>query len=128
MPLVQSVAAALANASMGGTAFSAPSTPMKVALTTSVGSVTAAGTEVSGGSYARQSLSISTQVGAAPGSNSAPLTYTNMPALGSPGVQGVDVYDSAGTRHWTGALAVAKTTNAGDGFTIATGALTYLIT
>jgi hypothetical protein len=115
---------------MGGTAFTAPTAPVKVALTTTVGTATAPGTEVSGGSYARQTLSITPASGAAAGSNSAALTYTSMPAVGSPGVQGVDVFDSAGTpvRLWTGGLSAAKTTNAGDTFTIAAGALTYQIT
>lgn len=129
MPLVQVTANNLANASMGGTAFTAPTAPVKVALTTTVGTATSAGTEVTGGSYARQSLSITAAAGATAGSNSVALTYTSMPAIGSPGVQGVDVYDSAGTpvRSWTGALTVAKTTNAGDTFTIAIAALTYQI-
>lgn len=130
MPLTQTEANALANASMGGTAFTAPTTPMKVALTTTVGTATAAGTEVTGGSYARQTLAITPASGSTPGSNSGALTYSNMPAIGSPGVQGVDVYDSTGTprRIWTGALTAAKTTNAGDTFTIAAGALTFQIT
>jgi hypothetical protein len=130
MPLTQATANALANASMGGTAFTAPTAPIKVALTTTVGTATAAGTEVSGGSYARQTLAITAASGSTPGSNSGALTYTNMPAESSPGVQGVDVYDSTGTpvRLWTGALTAAKTTNSGDTFTIAIGALTYALT
>lgn len=130
MPLVQVTANSLANASMGGTAFTAPTAPVKVALTTTVGTNTTAGTEVTGGSYARQSLTLTAATGGTAGSNAAALTYTSMPAVGAPGVQGVDVYDSAGTpvRLWTGALTTAKTTNAGDTFTIAIGALTYQIT
>ncbi|GAC1529558.1 MAG: hypothetical protein NVS3B1_21360 [Marmoricola sp.] len=130
MPLVQVNANNLANASMGGTAYASPTAPVKVALTTTVGTATAAGTEVTGGSYARQTLSITAATGATAGSNSAALTYSSMPAIASPGVQGVDVYDSAATpvRLWTGALTTAKTTNAGDTFTIAVGALTYQIT
>lgn len=133
MPLTQATANSLANASMGGTAFTAPTAPIKVRLTTTIGTATAAGTEVvnSGGStYASQTLTITAATGATAGSNSAALTYANMPTIGSPGVQGVDIFDSAGTpvRHWTGALVVAKTTNLGDTFSIAVAALTFQIT
>lgn len=130
MPLTQATANGLANASMGGTAFSLTA-PCKVALDTTAPSSTAAGTEVAGGSYARQSITtVTAATGATAGSNGNALTYTNMPAVTSPSIGWVDVFDSAGTpvRQWYGTLTAAKTTNAGDTFTINIGALTFQIT
>lgn len=99
-----------------------PTTPLKVALVTANGSDTAAGTEVTGGSYARQSLSVAAaSVGAT--SNSADLVFAGMPAAT---VVGVEVWDSAGTpvRLWYGALAVSRTVAAGDELRITAGSLT----
>lgn len=116
MPIVQAEANRLLDASFGTAAYTAPTAPMKLALTTTVPTATAAGTEVTGGSYARQTL---TMAAASSGSNtiSGTVSYTGMPATT---VQGVDVYDSSGTprRAWGGALSASKTTNAGDTFTI----------
>lgn len=95
-----------------------PTMPLKLALCTSAPTDSAAGTEVSGGSYARQSITTN----AAGTTNTADIVYTNMPACT---VTHVEVYDSAGTpkRLWHGALAASKTVNAGDTFTIPTGDL-----
>jgi len=99
-----------------------PTTPLKVALVTANGSDTAAGTEVTGGGYARQSLTVAAAVSGAT-SNSADLVWSNMPAAT---VVGVEIWDSAGTpvRLWYGALTASKTTNAGDDFKLVAGALT----
>ena len=51
-----------------------PTTPLKVALVTAAGSDTAAGTEVTGGSYARQNLAVAAAVGGAT-SNSRPRVH-----------------------------------------------------
>lgn len=127
--LVAVEAGALLGASSGQATYTAPTTPIKVALVTVTGTATAAGTEVtnSGGStYSRQTITF-----AAPNTTSSPatiasnvsLTYTNMPAAT---ITGVDEYDSAGTpvRRWFGALQSSKTTNSGDTLTIASGAYT----
>ena len=59
----------------GGTAYSAPST-WYVGLLTAVPSDSAAGTEVSGGAYARQSVAWTIQTGGtAQASNTAALTF-----------------------------------------------------
>lgn len=117
--LVQVEANKILDASSGTAAYTAPTTPIKVALVTATGTATAAGTEVTGGSYARQTV---TFAAAATGGNSSnvALTYTSMPAAT---ITGVDEYDSAGTpvRRWFGALSASKTTNSGDTFTIASG-------
>lgn len=130
MPLTQQVANELANHSMGGTVFTM-TTPAKVALCTTAPTATAAGTEVAGGSYARQSITtVTAATGATSGKNGNALTYTNMPAVTSPAIGWVDVYDSAGTpkRLWFGNLTAAKTTNAGDTFTIDANSLSFQIT
>ena len=111
--IVQVEANNLLNGSLGtGTAFSAPTTPMKLALDTANGTATAAGTEVTGGSYARQTITFSAASAGAT-SNSAQINFTSMPAAT---VTGVEVYDSAATpvRKWFGALTTSKTTSAGD--------------
>ncbi len=120
--LVSVEADALLAASSGEAAYVAPTTPIKVALVTVIGTATAAGTEVVGGSYARQTVTMAVPSGEAIASNVA-LTYTSMPAVT---VVGVDEYDSAATpvRRWWGLLAASKTTNAGDTFSIASGSYT----
>ena len=102
-----------------------PTTPLKVALVTANGSDTAAGTEVTGGSYARQSLSVAAASAGAT-SNSADLVFTGMPAAT---VVGVEVWDSAGTpvRLWYAALAVSRTVAAGDELRITAGSLTLAL-
>lgn len=99
----------------------APTGALKVRLMTANGSDSAAGTEVTGGSYASQTVTFGAASGGAT-SNSGALTYTGMPACT---VVGVEIWDSAGTpiRWWHGALAASKTINAGDTFTIPAGDL-----
>ena len=101
----------------------APTTPLKVALVTAAGDDATAGTEVTGGGYARQTLSVGAAVSGAT-SNSADLVWTNMP---SSTVVGVEVWDSAGTpvRLWYGPLTVSRTVAAGDEMRLVAGALTF---
>ena len=102
-----------------------PTTPLKVALVTAAGSDTAAGTEVTGGSYARQNLAVAAAVGGAT-SNSADLVFTGMPAAT---VVGVEIWDSAGTpvRLWYGALSASRTVSAGDELRLTAGSLTLAL-
>ncbi|MEU4154765.1 hypothetical protein [Streptomyces antimycoticus] len=104
----------------------APTTPLKVALVTANGDDATAGTEVTGGGYARQTLSVSAAVSGAT-SNSADLVWTNMPA-GT--VVGVEVWDSAGApvRLWYGPLTASRTVAAGDELRLVAGALTFALT
>ncbi len=106
-----------------GNAATAPTTPLRVALVTANGSDTAAGTEVTGGSYARKTLTTAAAVNGAT-SNSADLVWTGMPAAT---VVGVEVWDSAGTpvRLWYGPLAASRTVLAGDELRIPAGSLTF---
>jgi autotransporter translocation and assembly factor TamB len=120
--LVTVEANAILNASSGQATYTATVAPIKVALATATGTATVAGTEVTGGSYARQTITFAAAAGGSISSNVA-LTYTSMPACT---VTGVDEWDSAGTpvRRWFGALSASKTVNAGDTFSIASGSYT----
>jgi PAB1-binding protein PBP1 len=119
-------------ASLNLTAYTAPTGPMKLALTSSVPTAGSAGTEVTGGSYARFAITGSTTYfpatptsGSWTNSNGA-ISFTGMPAVTTPGVQGVEIWDSNGTprRAFFGSLTVAKITAAGDTLTFATSQLT----
>ncbi|MFJ4785134.1 hypothetical protein [Streptomyces sp. NPDC088794] len=103
-----------------------PTTPLKVALVTANGDDATAGTEVTGGSYARQSLTVAAASGGAT-SNSADLVFSGMPACT---VVGVEVWDSAGTpvRLWYGALTASRTVNAADDFKLSAGELDLALT
>lgn len=102
-----------------GNSTTAPSGAMKLALLTVTGSDSSAGTEVVGGSYARQTIVFTTAASGAT-SNTADITFTGMPACT---VTGFAVYDSAGTpiRWWHGALTANKTVNSGDDCLVAAG-------
>lgn len=123
--LVQVEANALLNASLGTSAYTAPTAPVQVALVTVAGSNTAAGTEVtnSGGStYSRQNITFgSASAGSA--SNSGIINFTNMPAATT---VGIELWDSAGTkiRRYFGNLTSSKTTALGDTLSFASGAIT----
>lgn len=102
----------LLNSSVKGTAYTAPTTPIKLALVSVIGTNAAAGTEVTGGSYARQTITFANASGGSI-ANDAVITFAAMPAIT---VVGIDVWDSAGTpiRRWWGALGANKTLGAGD--------------
>ncbi|MFE0219464.1 hypothetical protein ACFW0U_01065 [Streptomyces albidoflavus] len=106
-----------------GTATTAPTLPLRVALVTANGTDAAAGTEVTGGSYARKNLTVAAAVNGAT-SNSADLVWTGMPAAT---VVGVEVWDAAGTpvRLWYGPLGTSRTLLAGDELRIVAGALSF---
>jgi len=89
---------------------------------TATGSATAAGTEVTGGSYARQSVTFSA-ASAGSTSNSAAVSFTSMPAVT---VTGIDIWGSEATpvRRWFGNLSASRTTASGDTLSFAAGAIT----
>lgn len=120
--LVAAEADRMLNASLNLTTYTLGTTPMKLALCTAVGTATAAGTEVSGGSYARQTIAFTTSAGAGI-SNSGIITFANMPAVTT---TSIDIFDNAGTprRAWFGSLTASKTTAAGDTLSFAVGAIT----
>ncbi|MGW6531456.1 phage tail fiber protein [Streptomyces venezuelae] len=108
-----------------GTATTAPTLPLKVALVTAAGNDATAGTEVVGGSYARKNLSVAAATNGAV-ANSADLVWTAMPAST---IVGWEIWDSAGTpiRWWYGPLDASKTLASGDDYKIVAGGLTLSI-
>lgn len=101
----------LLDALVGTTAYTV-TTPVKIALVTTNGNDATAGTEVTGGSYARQTITFGA---ASSGSitNSGTINFTGMPSCT---VVGIELYDSAGTpkRLAYGALTSSRTVTAGD--------------
>lgn len=97
-----------------------PTTPLKVALVTANGTDAAAGTEVTGGSYTRQNITLTSSTGGSGVSNDADILFTGMPAAT---IVGIEIWDSAGTpvRLWHGPLAASKTVAANDEFKLAAG-------
>lgn len=108
-----------------GSSTTAPTTPLKVALVTAAGDDATAGTEVTGGSYTRKTLTVGAASGGAV-SNSADLDWTGMPACT---VVGWEIWDSAGTpvRWWYGPLDASKTLASGDEFKLPAAALSLSI-
>jgi hypothetical protein len=123
--LVIAEANRLLDASLGTTAYTAPTGAMKLALETTTGTASAAGTEVTGGSYARQTIAFSAASGGS-ATNSGSISFTVMPAAT---VTGVEIYDSNGTprRAWVGALGSSKTVGAGDTLSFATSSVTVTL-
>ena len=108
----------LVNGWLGIAAYTAATTPMKLALTTTSPTSTAAGTEVTGGSYGRQTITFGAPTAATPSTATATaVSFTSMPAAV---VTSVNVYDNAGTpiRRAFGDLTASKTTAAGDTLTV----------
>lgn len=114
------------NASLNATAYTLPTTPMKLSLHTTTSSDASAGTEVTGGSYARQTIAFGTSAGSGV-ANTGAVTFTNMPATTT---TNVNIYDSNGTprRGWWGDLTASKTTASGDTLSFAIGAVTVNMT
>lgn len=105
-----------------GTASFTVTTPIKLALVTTAGSDTTAGTEVTGGSYGRITIAWSA-ASAGQIANTAELNFTGMPSCT---VVGVEVYDSNATpkRLAYGTLAASKTVTAGDTLQFAASTVT----
>lgn len=111
-----------------GNTTTAPVGPLMARLMVTNGSDASPGVEVTnagGSTYAAQPVTFTAASAGVPASNSADLVFSNMPAIGSPGVQGVEIWDSAGTpfRWWWGPVTLAKTTNLGDPVRIPAGSL-----
>jgi hypothetical protein len=108
-----------------GNASYTAATPIELALVTAAGSDSAAGTEVVGGSYARQTI---TWDAAASGqiANSAIISFGNMPTTT---VVGVEIYDSSGParRLAYGPLNSSKALTSGDTLQFAAGSITLAL-
>lgn len=102
-----------------------PTAPLMCRAMTANGNDATGGTEVTGGSYAPQTITIS-GAGTSTNSNTANLEFAGMPACT---VVGVEIWDSATTpiRLWWGALAGNQVVNVGNTFRILAGQLTWSI-
>jgi hypothetical protein len=118
------LANSLLTAVLRGGTYTTPGT-VYLALYTTSPSATGAGTEVSGGSYARLAITFGAASNGAV-SNAAELDFANMPATT---VRGMAIMDasSAGNMLFYGTLATAKTTNAGDTYTVKLGDLSIAL-
>lgn len=121
---------ALLASSVTGAAYTAATKPINLALVTVIGTATTAGTEVTGGSYARQALVTSgttvfgtASAGSITNSVSA-VSFTGMP--GPITIVGIEIWDTTGTpvRRWFGLLSASKSVNSGDTVTFALSSLT----
>lgn len=125
--LDQAEASKLLRASLGITAYTAPTTPINGRLMSANGSASSNGTQITGGSYAAQNVStaLGTEANGAVTTTSA-VSYTGMPAATS---TGMELWDSAGSprRQFWAALSVSKTTGAGDTLTFASGQISLNI-
>jgi hypothetical protein len=105
---------------LGTTAYTMPTT-VYVALYTAAPDDTGGGTQVTGGSYARQAATFSASSGGAT-SNSANIDFAGMPAVTTVAIGIFDALTS-GNLLLHGTLTTNKTTDAGDTLRIATGDL-----
>lgn len=102
------------------TAYTSPTT-VYLALFTSATDDAGGGTEVTGGSYARQAVTFAAgAAGSGAADNSSDVSFTNMPAAT---VTHAALFDasSGGNMLMHAALSSSKTTNSGDTLTFATG-------
>ena len=110
-----------------GQSVTQPSAPLYLALFTDAGTDSSAGTEVTGGSYARQTIAFGTPTsGAGTVINSADITFANMPACT---ITHAAVYDAAtsGNRLFYGVLTTSQIINAGGSAVALAGSLTFAI-
>lgn len=109
------------------TAFTQPS-GLFLALYTAAPSDTGGGTEVSGGSYARKSLSFAASSGGSIATDAVADFGTATANWGT--ITHVAVLDAvtSGNFLWHGALTASKTVNDGDTFKVASGSLTCTLT
>ena len=105
---------------LGTTAYTMPS-PVYVALFTVAPGDAGGGTEVTGGSYARQTAAF-TAASSGATSNSGNIDFTGMPAATTVAIALFDAITS-GNMLVHGTLTTNKTTDAGDTLRIATGDL-----
>lgn len=105
---------------LGTTAYTMP-TPVYVALFTVAPGDAGGGTEVTGGSYARQTAAF-TAASSGATSNSANIDFTGMPAATTVAIALFDA-STSGNMLVHGTLTTNKQTDAGDTLRIATGDL-----
>ena len=106
--------------SLGTTTFTKPTT-IYAALYTVAPSDSSAGTEVTGGSYARQTITFSA-ASSGSASNNTNVDFNTMPASTVVAVAILDAATSGNMLYW-GTLTTNRTVTAGDSIRIASGAL-----
>ncbi|MFC9973533.1 hypothetical protein ACFVH6_21830 [Spirillospora sp. NPDC127200] len=99
-----------------------PVGPLKLRLMTANGTSSSAGTEVTGGSYAPQTITFGTASGGQ-ASNATEIVFTGLPAAT---VVGLEIWDSAGTpvRQWWGPLAASRSIASGGELKFPAGSIT----
>lgn len=99
--------------------------PVKCALMTANGNDDTPGTEVTGGSYARQSM-VMNDADAGGTANNTEVNFTGMPSCT---VVGIELYDSAATplRLAYGPLTTSRTVTAGDTVQFAAGSVVFTL-
>lgn len=110
-----------------GTAYpTTPTAPFTLSVHSSASSDTAAGTEDTGGSYARQTVTVTTPTSANPSvaATSNAQTFTNMPAVTS---TDVNIWENGGTREAWGPMTASKTTALGDTLAYAIAAVSVAL-
>lgn len=105
---------------LGTTAYTMPTT-VYVGLYTVVPTDAGGGTQVTGGSYARQTAVFATAASGTT-SNTANIDFANMPAATTVAIGVFDALTAGNLLLW-GTLTANKTTDAGDTLRIATGDL-----
>lgn len=110
--------AALLNEVLRNVGYTPPAT-VYLALFTSATTDAGGGTEVTGGSYARQAVTFSAPSGGAT-ENSGAITFTNLPAAAITHAALMDAL-TAGNMLFHGALNTPRTVGAGDSLTFAVG-------
>ena len=106
--------------SLGTTTFTKPTT-VYAALYTVAPSDTGGGTEVTGGSYARQTITFSAASSGST-SNNTNVDFNTMPAATVVAVAVLDAVTAGNLLYW-GTLTTNRTVTAGDSIRIASGAL-----
>lgn len=111
--------------SLVGRASYVAATPIKLGLVTAEGSDSVAGTEVSGGSYSRKTITWNPASGGSI-NNAAQVDFHNMPACT---VVGIELWDSSGTpvRLAYGSLTASKTLASGDTLTFPAASVTITL-
>jgi hypothetical protein len=115
---------ALLNAVLRNTTYTSPGT-VWVALYTSNPTAGDTGTEVSGGTYARASITFNAPSGGAV-TNTADVNITGMPAVTVTHI-GIRNASTGGNLLFFGAVGAPKTTNVNDTYTIRAGDLTLAL-
>ena len=123
MAIATTYANNLLNALLRATSYTGPATVYLSLHTADPG--TTGANEVTGGSYARQAITFNAAASKQVAS-SAQISFTGMPAVGSPGVQYIGFWDAASAGNFIegGALSAAKVVNAGDTFQFPSGNVT----